>query len=199
MTPAAAKTKRIPLDPEPRIKSLTEADDALRQMAELQHTIFAEEAKLNEALNAVRAEFDPTLTAAAEQRKALERDLIHYAQVNASTLFADKQSVDLTYGEINARKSPPHVDLTRTKTGFDRIAELKSRFAKALQDIVIRVTESVNKEDILKHASTLDGKKRQQFEDQLTLCSITIVRDEVTYGIKLKHDAAIAKSTEDAA
>jgi phage host-nuclease inhibitor protein Gam len=185
------KSSRIVPDPLPRIESIDQCDEAMLRIGRVGREIARLEAAQNDEIAVVRKKHAAPLAALAAERDELDRNIIAFETYHRETLFAGEQkSRVLTYGTLNLRRIPPFVELVRSK--IDRIAEIKERFVKSIREKLIRVKEEVSKEGILDHARALEGKRLKEFEDQLALCSLRIVRDDETFGYNL-HEDEIAK------
>lgn len=125
------------------VNSLDGADRSLAEIAEYQRQIDQQTAKMNEQIDALKAEYAEALEPVRKYISRLEAGLTAYAESNKDTLFSRARSLDLTYGRIGYRKSTTLKTLSKV-TWKDVLAALKRRKDKR----GIRVKEEVDKDEL---------------------------------------------------
>jgi len=132
-------TKRAkPARPAPRLRDLPDVDGALYEMAQATAEIKQLEAVVEARINDLKEAYKQKAQPLVDRIKALELDVLAFAEDRKPDLFSDKRSLELTFGEIGFRRS------TRISVRQDTLALLK----ELGWEEGIRVEESVNKEKL---------------------------------------------------
>lgn len=80
------------------VKSLAEANEALKEIAGLSRGVSAIEARMNEDIDSIKAQ-------AAEETAALENGLMVFSETRKDALFGEKRTLELDYGSLGYRRS----------------------------------------------------------------------------------------------
>ncbi len=96
------RTKPVTIQP---IKDLTEANDALAEIASVKRRLSEIDIDMNEAIDHVKASADQLAAPHQLRLKELENGLTAFAERNQSKLFSKKKSVEVAFGTIGYRKS----------------------------------------------------------------------------------------------
>lgn len=97
-----ARVKPKTLEP---IRSIEEANDALREIGELKRIQKDIELRMNDDIAKIKAGAEQDAASYKSRCSALENGLIAFADTNKHELFKDRRSLDLNYGTIGYRKS----------------------------------------------------------------------------------------------
>ena len=93
---------RTRVSPEPVLRDWEQVDDGLRQIGEIDREIGRLEAGLNEAIDALKADYDAKADPLIARKKRLEKDIEEFACANRDE-FAKRKSRTLTFGEVSFR------------------------------------------------------------------------------------------------
>lgn len=133
--------------PQPKpIRSFSDADQTLLEIADCETQLQKAEAKMNEHIQKIRDEFEQNTHVVRTIKAGLENELEKFCILN-KVEFEKQRSKELVHGTIGFRNTPPKVALLNRKYKWDTVIELlaKVRFGKEF----IRTKEEVNKEQIL--------------------------------------------------
>ena len=129
-------------EPPARIQSRDQADEALRELGEMDRIEAAAVARCNQAIEPIRLECEGRLyrevdgvsVKFADRRVALQQDLEAFAVSNRKTLFDEKKSIDLNHGTIGFRLSKPSIEVVEAdEEGQASVWNgVKERIVKAL-------------------------------------------------------------------
>lgn len=133
-----ARVKPKTLEP---VRSLDEANEALREIGELKRIQKDIEIRMNDDIAKIKAGAEHDAASYMSRCTALENGLMAFADTNKIELFKDKRSVDLNYGSIGYRKSSELGTLRGStwKTVLGKLKELAFKEA-------IRVKEEPDRE-----------------------------------------------------
>ena len=123
------------------VKTLSDANQALEVMADIQRKIETEEIRLNKKIDAAKACAVSNTAQLHNQLQAMENGLQAFAEYNKPQIFKQKRSIFLNFGVIGFRKSTQLKPMP--KTTWQKVVELLN--SQGLTS-GIRVRESVNKE-----------------------------------------------------
>jgi phage host-nuclease inhibitor protein Gam len=137
-----ARTKPSNLHP---VKSLDDANEALREIGELKRIIAAIEDRMNDDIDVLKASAKEEAAHYRSRLEALENGVYAFAEIKKDELFDDnRRSVTLDFGSIGYRRSH-EVGLAKGFTWKAVLAKLRELLFKD----AIRVKEEPDK-DILK-------------------------------------------------
>ncbi|MBF0293252.1 MAG: host-nuclease inhibitor Gam family protein [Nitrospinae bacterium] len=88
-----------------KIKNLEQANEALREMAELQRTLAGAEAALNGKIDSLKKASIEKAAPLQAKLTELEKAIQVYAEYNQGELFLDRKSVALSFGSFGFRSS----------------------------------------------------------------------------------------------
>lgn len=125
------------------IKTVEEANDAMREYGELKRITQDIESRLNDDIAALKAQAAEEAAQHLTRMSALENGLNSFSEVHKAEIFKDKRSLTLDYGTLGYRKSTElgTVKGSTWKTVLGRLKELA--FSEA-----IRVKEEPDKDVI---------------------------------------------------
>lgn len=127
------------------IASLGEATAAVGEIAALDREIAAIEADLEAEIQMARERAEQRASMPRIRRKSLNDAVCVFATLNKAELFNNARTLDLVYGKIGFRLTPPTISQERGVTKETTIA--KCRELGLLDGI--RVKEKLNKEALL--------------------------------------------------
>ncbi len=130
----------------PSIKTRTQAEDALREIAELTIARNAATGEMDARLVAVRSEFEPGLTSIEARLEEKTELLKNWAEANPGEFKEGLKSLSLTHGSLGWRTGLPSLKTLRGWT-FDRVLEKIKGAAGLLK--YIRTKEEVNKQGLI--------------------------------------------------
>jgi phage host-nuclease inhibitor protein Gam len=87
------------------IRDLTDADRALREIAEIDRAVEAANHELNEDIDRMKEEVQETLLPLIERKEMLGAGLANFAEISKADLFKDRKSKELDFGTIGYRRS----------------------------------------------------------------------------------------------
>jgi phage host-nuclease inhibitor protein Gam len=87
------------------IRDLTDADRALREIAEIDRAVEAANHGLNEEIDHLKEETQAAVAPLLERKKILGAGLANFAELSREELFKDRKSRELDFGTIGYRKS----------------------------------------------------------------------------------------------
>jgi len=123
------------------IKDLKAADNALREIGELNRKLQAIDADKADRIDAIKADAKAQAEPVQERVKTLEAGLELFALIHKDELFADRKTRTLVFGEIGFRKSTKLKTLT--KWTWEKVLG-------AIKDFgfldAVRIKESVDKD-----------------------------------------------------
>lgn len=133
------------------VADLEAADKALARLAELKRTVDAENLRLNEAIDRLKANVAEVTASPLAEAAALEAALASFAETRKPDLFAKLRSQTLTFGVIGFRRSSEVKPQPKTTWGTikERIKALVTGQDGDPFAAAIRVKEDVNR-DVLK-------------------------------------------------
>lgn len=97
-------TRRKPAPVYP-VKSLTEANEALKEIANLSRGINVIETHMNEDIDSIKAQAAEETAPLKARMAALENGLMFFSEAQKEDLFREKRSVELDYGSLGYRRS----------------------------------------------------------------------------------------------
>ena len=80
------------------VKSLAEANEALKEIAGLSRGVSAIEARMNEDIDSIKAQAAEETAPLKARLAALENGLMVFSETRKDSLFGEKRSVELDYG-----------------------------------------------------------------------------------------------------
>jgi phage host-nuclease inhibitor protein Gam len=133
------------------IGDMDAADKALARLGEISRAVEAEEGKLNEAIDKMKALAKERLAAKLAERAAIEAALGTFAEAKKGDLFAKLRSQALNFGTIGFRRSSEVKPAPKGTWGgiLERIKALVTGEPGDPFGAAIRVKEDVNR-DVLK-------------------------------------------------
>lgn len=140
-------------------------EDAFAQYNKCISDLQVLEGKLNNELTAVKAKYEAKIAQLQEQKDEHFEMLQAYAE-SVPDQFADKKSLDFTFGTIGFRTGMPQLALRK---GFKWAGVLE--LIKKYQPKYIRVKEEPNKEALLADRTTVD----------LSAVGLEVKQDETFY------------------
>ena len=87
------------------IRDLSEADEALAEIAEIDRAIEAANHQLNEDIDSLKKETQAEIEPILQRKEILGAGLANFAELNKGDLFKDRKSRELGFGVIGFRKS----------------------------------------------------------------------------------------------
>ena len=87
------------------IRDLTDADKALREIAEIDRAVEAANHSLNEEVDRLKEETQAAIAPLLERKEMLGAGLANFAELSREELFKDRKSRELDFGAIGYRKS----------------------------------------------------------------------------------------------
>lgn len=87
------------------IRSIEEANDALREVGELKRITTDIENRLNDDIAALKASAAEEAAPHNTRRTSLENGLLAFAEIKKNEIFSDRRSLKLDYGELGYRRS----------------------------------------------------------------------------------------------
>jgi phage host-nuclease inhibitor protein Gam len=87
------------------IRDLTDADGALREIAEIDRAVEAANHGLNEEIDHLKEETQAAIAPLLERKETLGAGLANFAKLSKEELFKDRKSRELDFGTIGYRKS----------------------------------------------------------------------------------------------
>lgn len=94
-----------------KIRDLQQAEGAMAEYARLALTLKSLEVKESEAIIAIKARGEEERLPVQNRLAELEAGLKTFATMNRAAVFGDKQSVELTFGALEFRKSTKTVQI----------------------------------------------------------------------------------------
>lgn len=122
------------------IGTLEQAEGALAEIAEIDRSVAAHEAQLNETVDQAKAEAKARCEPLLARRKTLADALATYATLHREALFARRKSLALSFGTIGFRRVTKLLTLPKITLG--RVLE---RLHECGFQAAIRTKESVDK------------------------------------------------------
>ena len=115
------------------VKSLAEANEALKEIAGLSRGVSAIEARMNEDIDSIKAQAAEETAPLKARLAALENGLMVFSETRKDALFGEKRSVELDYGSLGYRRSTALTTARGTtwKQVLGRLEELQ--FAEAIR------------------------------------------------------------------
>jgi len=172
---------RKKVDAEPVLKSWTEVDDALRTVAKLMREQLAEQAELDQQIEAIRTRFEPGMADRKGKLLRIEKDLQEYTEQHKEDLETSegKRSKTMPHGTVGFRRSTELTTLPKVtwKQVVERIEEKGRKWLKLLR-VKKEVAKDVVRQVDLK-AEELEGLGMR-------------FRDKDTFGYELNTDETAA-------
>lgn len=131
------------------IKDLEQANEGMREIADLNRQIEAENLVMNEKIDGIKEETEAVVTPLAERIEALVNGLQMFCEINEDVHFKDARSINLNNGTMGFRKSTK-LDTFKPKgekkkpTWASVVATLEEKGEGYHQ--AVKVTKSANKE-----------------------------------------------------
>ena len=143
------------------LRNLTEVNDALHEIGELNRSIKAVESGLEEKIAALRQEADREIAPLVSDFGRRTQGLETYAEANREMLLPDgKKTVVLSAGNFGWRMTPPKVSAGR---GGD--AKVLKKVKELKLNLYIRIKEELDKEALLRDKPVIAGVKYTQKEE----------------------------------
>ncbi len=155
-------------------------ESALAQYAGNDTRINSLTAEMDEAIQAIRDEYDSDLNIMTKQNELLMATIKGYCIQNRESLFVEKKSIETLFGKLGFRKSPPSVKCGK---GFkwDAVLEL----LKEKMPGYVRTVQEPDKEKLLA------DREKVGVADKLSSVGLVVVHDETFY-IDLKTESVAA-------
>jgi len=131
---------RAKVSPEPVLCDWDEADDALREIGQIDREVAIAEARMNKKIEAVKAEADEATQASRARKARLAKDLGEFSAANRADFGAAKTR-QLTFGEVSYRIT--HKLKPVSKWTWGRVLEHLEGLGK-----FVRITPSVNRDEL---------------------------------------------------
>lgn len=180
-----AEKQKPPAGPE--IKSWVGADEALRELRELNTAIASREAHKSAALREVQERFDNDILPLAQKRDMALAALEDFAEANRAE-FADKRSRELNHGTLGFRMGQLALQTLKKVTWKDVLARLLG--AKSLRVYVV-TKSNVDKESILRDAKPGPDGKSVLNDAKLQRIGVQVVQEERFY-VELKDEETVS-------
>jgi phage host-nuclease inhibitor protein Gam len=133
-------------------QSKTDAMRDIKAIGDLQRELNRIEADINDDIAALTNKAAPRIDALRERITALQEGVHTWCEAHRVELCGKGKSANLVTGEVNWRKRPPSVSLSKVETVIAKLRELGlTRF--------IREKEEVNKDAILAEPAAVAGVK----------------------------------------
>lgn len=87
------------------IRDLTDANNALAEIAEIDRAIEAANHQLNEDIDNLKKSTQDEIAPLAERKECLGLGLANFAELSKAEFFKDRKSKELDFGTIGYRKS----------------------------------------------------------------------------------------------
>jgi len=123
------------------ITTVEQAKVAMAEMAEIERSLAAIEADMNENIDIVKRNADAEAAPHQERKKALATALNGFAEVNRGELFTKRKSLELPHGVIGFRQSTSIVAKAKVK-----MAQVLEKLKDLGWGEAIKTSETVNKE-----------------------------------------------------
>lgn len=159
--------------------TVAEVDAAMAEMVETEAAVRTNEAAMNEALTAVREEYEEEIEEGRAKLANVEAQVALFCDDHRE-LFGAKKTLSLTHGEVNYRLSPPKTKTLRKwtwKLVIETLQELGKRFARFLS---VKVT--VDKNALLKAHAAGD-----MTDEQLAKFGVEVVQEE-TFAVAPRYE-----------
>jgi phage host-nuclease inhibitor protein Gam len=87
------------------IRDLTDANQALREIAEIDRAVEAANGDLNESIDHLKEEVQAIIAPLLERKEMLGAGLANFAELSKDSVFKERKSRELDFGVIGYRKS----------------------------------------------------------------------------------------------
>ncbi len=159
--PASPEAKRLKVQEEPVMKDVTEVDEALLEISQLNRDIQVLEGELEADIAPLRAAKAKLIDPKVARCGRLQKDVKEFCEYNREKLFTEGKSLNLVNGSVGFRFNPASLKMIKGKWSVEKaVAKIKELFPRlSMQLITVKTTVAIDKDRVKQTIAPTDLKK----------------------------------------